>query len=97
MLVVRRLIDSAAKQGWALTHISDGDEEHKVDSTEEALGLIFNLDDAQLSFKRLGKRNLADVIESIYSWCNRLDAGLKGNSAQRDRQVMEILNSLEIK
>lgn len=125
MIIVKKLIDSAAQHGWTLTNINDGDAEYKVDGTQEALGLIFDLDDSQLTFKRLGKSNwvrlvmgndgtdvisdygddsktggeyaLANVIEYIYSWCSRLDAGLSGGSVARGRQVMAILNSLEMK
>lgn len=54
--IARALISAAGKGGWRLTHVFDGEENVTTPTTDAALSLIFNLDDAVLTFAHAGSR-----------------------------------------
>lgn len=59
--VVRRLIRDLKKVDWIATFVFDGDEHVPVKSEAEVMALVFDLDEATITFTK-GNRNLGVFI-----------------------------------
>lgn len=71
--VVRHLCNTMAKHGWAIQAVFDGEEIENPKTIEEALDVVFSVDEATINFrKQLGqgssKTHLAYIVLGNDGW-----------------------------
>jgi hypothetical protein len=94
--MVRHLIRTAKKHGYALARIWDGEEWVKVSTESEAMDLVFNIDECSIFFKHPEeeKAHCALIVLGNDGWDSIADNSMGGKWDAVMEECMEYSDKL---